>query len=327
MPRHIRGSRRAISPHSGDGEFIDINDISASTKSSDHGATPQQTTNNAGPHQNTNDTHDIAIRMPGPEATRDDLRSVGIVFFPLCFCSWFITCRPWDRHSFKLLILRSSYVIHVHNCNSSRCNWNRPNRPKVVLPAVQVKQLLLHQMRLQAALVSMPASLGWWMRWSFPALFSSNLDPRMCFLMILIVGNQKNQHVWAWLQSCTRSFPVICMKWCRSTPVFVILYVLDIRILLILIHPKFVKKLDNQRREIIHQFRTETAAKIFSHNHCFYSIDYDRSTIPEFTAELIFPSEKGFSKYAPILFPQRKRDMRVFLKCSHLVLASFKSIF
>jgi hypothetical protein len=88
-----------------------------------------------------------------------------------------------------------------------------------------------------------------------------------------------------------------------------------------------VKKLDNQHRGIIHQFRTETAAKIFSHNHCFYSIDYDCSTLLEFAAKLSFPSEKGFSKYAPILFPQQKQDMRVFLKCPHLVLASFKTIF
>jgi len=75
-----RGSRRAISPHSGDGEFIDINDISASTEGSDHGAAPHQTTNDAGSHQNTNDTDDVAIRMPSAEATRDDLRSVGTVF-------------------------------------------------------------------------------------------------------------------------------------------------------------------------------------------------------------------------------------------------------
>lgn len=83
---------------------------------------------------------------------------------------------------------------------------------------------------------------------------------------------------------------------------------------------KFVNKLDSQRRGIIHQLRTETAPKIFSHSHCFYSIDYDRSTLPTFVAELLFPTEKGFSKYAPILFPDRKRNMRMFLKCSHLAM-------
>jgi len=83
---------------------------------------------------------------------------------------------------------------------------------------------------------------------------------------------------------------------------------------------KFVNKLDSQRRGIIHQLRTETAPKIFSHSHCFYSIDYDRSTLPTFVAELLFLTEKGFSKYAPILFPDRKRNMRMFLKCSHLAM-------
>ena len=144
--------------------------------------------------------------------------------------------------------------MHACNCNSSRCNWNRPNQPKVALPAVQVARLLPHWIRLKAALVSMHASLGWWMRWLFPALFFSNLDPRVCFLMILIVGNWKNQLVWASLQSCTRSFPLICMKLCRSTPVFVIPYVLNIRVLLILICPKFVKKLDNHIRKIAMSF-------------------------------------------------------------------------
>ena len=76
MPRHVHGSRRAISPYSGDGEFIDINDISASTESGDHDTAPHHISD-ADSRQNTND---IAIRMPGPEATRDDLRLVGFVF-------------------------------------------------------------------------------------------------------------------------------------------------------------------------------------------------------------------------------------------------------
>src|ERR1700688_3810122 len=83
---------------------------------------------------------------------------------------------------------------------------------------------------------------------------------------------------------------------------------------------KFVKKLDSQRRAIIHQLGTKTAPKIFSRSHSYYSFDYDRSILPAFVAELVFPSDQatGFSKFAPILFPDRKRNMRVFLKCSHL---------
>jgi hypothetical protein len=70
---------------------------------------------------------------------------------------------------------------------------------------------------------------------------------------------------------------------------------------------------------VLHQLRAETAPKIFAQDPQFYAAKYERATLPHFKAELYFPeSGDRFSKYAPILFPDRKKDMKVFLKCSHL---------
>ena len=63
----------------------------------------------------------------------------------------------------------------------------------------------------------------------------------------------------------------------------------------------------------------ETAPKIFAQDPQFYTTKYERATLPHFKAELYFPeSGDHFSKYTPILFPDRKKDMKVFLKCPHL---------
>lgn len=67
-----------------------------------------------------------------------------------------------------------------------------------------------------------------------------------------------------------------------------------------------------------------TALKIFSHDHCFYSFDYNRSTLPAFHAKLYFPSKKGFSKFAPILFLDQQWRMQVFLKWSQLAMVSIR---
>jgi len=60
---------------------------------------------------------------------------------------------------------------------------------------------------------------------------------------------------------------------------------------------------------------------IFEKNPLHYKAKFDRSHLADFVAEIIFPGEK-FSKFAPILFPDRIKDMRVFLKCRHLALVS-----
>jgi hypothetical protein len=70
---------------------------------------------------------------------------------------------------------------------------------------------------------------------------------------------------------------------------------------------------------MLHQLRAETAPKIFAQDPQFYAAKYERATLPHFKAELYFPeSGDHFSKYAPILFPDRKKDMKVFLKCPYL---------
>lgn len=89
---------------------------------------------------------------------------------------------------------------------------------------------------------------------------------------------------------------------------------------------QFLEKLNDQRRGVIHQLRAETAPKIFGRNPLYYERQFDRSELPEFVAEICFPGGK-FSKFAPILFPDRVRDMRVFLKCRHLALVSDSIVF
>jgi hypothetical protein len=64
------------------------------------------------------------------------------------------------------------------------------------------------------------------------------------------------------------------------------------------------------RRSIIHQLRSKTASEIFSHPSIYYTVDYKRADIAEFQARLKFPGTIGYSKYAPVLFPDGKRDMK-----------------
>ena len=72
------------------------------------------------------------------------------------------------------------------------------------------------------------------------------------------------------------------------------------------------------RRNIIHQLRSKTAPEIFSHPSIYYSVDYTRADIAEFQARLKFPGAIGYSKYAPVLFPDGKRDMKKLFRSVEL---------
>lgn len=72
------------------------------------------------------------------------------------------------------------------------------------------------------------------------------------------------------------------------------------------------------RRSIIHQLRSKTASEIFSHPSTYYTVDYKRADIAEFQAKLKFPGTIGYSKFAPILFPDGKRDMKKLFRCVEL---------
>jgi hypothetical protein len=74
----------------------------------------------------------------------------------------------------------------------------------------------------------------------------------------------------------------------------------------------------NGRRSIVHQLRSKTASDIFSHSSIYYSVDYKRADIPEFQAKLKFPGAVGYSKFAPVLFPDGKRDMTKLFRCVEL---------
>ena len=81
---------------------------------------------------------------------------------------------------------------------------------------------------------------------------------------------------------------------------------------------KFLRKMCDGRRSIIHQLRSKTASEIFSHPSTYYTIDYKHADIAEFQAKLKFPGTIGYSKFAPILFPDGKCDMKKLFRCVEL---------
>jgi hypothetical protein len=72
------------------------------------------------------------------------------------------------------------------------------------------------------------------------------------------------------------------------------------------------------RRSMIHQLRSKTASEIFSLPSIYYTVDYNRESIAEFQAKLKFPGTNGYSKYAPVLFPDGRRDMKKLFRCVEL---------
>lgn len=69
---------------------------------------------------------------------------------------------------------------------------------------------------------------------------------------------------------------------------------------------------------MVHQFRTKTATEIFSYPSKYYKTDCKREDIPAFQAKLKFPMDKKYPKFAPILFPEGKRNMKKLFRCIEL---------
>jgi len=53
----------------------------------------------------------------------------------------------------------------------------------------------------------------------------------------------------------------------------------------------------------------KTAHEIFGQPSKYYAIDFNQEDIQEFQLKLKFPGEKDYKKFAPILFPDGKRDL------------------
>ena len=61
---------------------------------------------------------------------------------------------------------------------------------------------------------------------------------------------------------------------------------------------------------MIHQFRSKTASEIFSFPSKCYYVDFKREDLESFQAKLKFPRDTKYSKFAPVLFPEGKRNMK-----------------
>ena len=60
------------------------------------------------------------------------------------------------------------------------------------------------------------------------------------------------------------------------------------------------------------------APDIFSYLPKYYKLDFKREDIPVFQAKLKFPTDKTYCKFAPILFPEGKRNMKKLFWCVEL---------
>lgn len=69
---------------------------------------------------------------------------------------------------------------------------------------------------------------------------------------------------------------------------------------------------------MIHQLRSKTAGEIFSNPSKYYNVDYNRETLESFQGKLKFPGDTKYTKYAPILFPEGKRNMKKLFRCVEL---------
>ena len=69
---------------------------------------------------------------------------------------------------------------------------------------------------------------------------------------------------------------------------------------------------------MVHQFRSKTASDIFSHPSKYYQVDYKREDLQNFQEKLKFPGDTKYMKFAPILFPEGKRNMKKLFRCVEL---------
>jgi hypothetical protein len=75
---------------------------------------------------------------------------------------------------------------------------------------------------------------------------------------------------------------------------------------------KFTTQLNNGRRSLVHQLRSKTAHEIFGQPSKYYAVEFKREDLLDFQAKLKFPGQEnsGYKKFAPILFPDGKRDFK-----------------
>jgi hypothetical protein len=69
---------------------------------------------------------------------------------------------------------------------------------------------------------------------------------------------------------------------------------------------------------MVHQLRSKTASEIFSHSSKHYHVDFKREALESFQAKLKFPGDTKYSKFAPILFLEGKRNMKKLFRCVEL---------
>jgi hypothetical protein len=71
---------------------------------------------------------------------------------------------------------------------------------------------------------------------------------------------------------------------------------------------------------MIYQLRSKTAHEIFGQPSKYYAVDFNREDIPAFQNKLKFPGPEnsGYKKFAPILYPDGKRDMKMLFKSIEL---------
>ncbi|KAF8961519.1 hypothetical protein BDZ97DRAFT_1921203 [Flammula alnicola] len=83
--------------------------------------------------------------------------------------------------------------------------------------------------------------------------------------------------------------------------------------------PAFRSLLASGRRSMLYQLRSKTASEIFCQPSKYYSVKFlKREKIPAFQEKLKFPGDKEYPKYAPILFPNGRREMKNLFRCVEL---------
>jgi hypothetical protein len=81
---------------------------------------------------------------------------------------------------------------------------------------------------------------------------------------------------------------------------------------------KFTTQLSNGRRSLVYQLRSKTAHEIFGQPSKYYAVEFKREDIQDFQAKLKFPGQSDYKKFAPILFPDGKRDLKNLFKSVEL---------
>lgn len=68
---------------------------------------------------------------------------------------------------------------------------------------------------------------------------------------------------------------------------------------------------------MVYQLRSKTAHEIFGQPSKYYAVEFKREDIKAFQEKLKFPGQ-DYKKFAPILFPDGKRDLKKLFKTVEL---------